>query len=165
MCKNMEIKMANNNKEFQDKDDLPDDLGDLLRIYARYDVPDDFLAGAQNRFEAAGGTRLQKRAWMALGVGLGGIISVAAPILWMAIFNFTFISKIFAAVSRISLLLLNSIINMWYQLPEVSFGILIALWVTLFGCAVMLLKTFRHVAVSEPSIPTVPAGYEHNVPL
>lgn len=154
--------MANNNKEFQDESDLPDGLGDLLRIYAHYNVPDDFLTGALNRFEAAGATQFRKRAWMAFGVGLGGIISVAAPILWIAIFNFTFISKAFAAVSRISLLLLNSIVDMWYQLPEVSFGILIALWVTLFGCAVMLLKTFRHVAAADPSIPAI---YEHNVPL
>ncbi len=160
--------MTNDNKQFQDESDfgdLADDIGDLLRTYARADVPDDFLAGALSRFDTASAAQFRKRAWMAFGVGLGSIISVAAPILWMAIFNFTFISKTFAAVSRISLLLLNSIVNMWYQLPEVNFGILIALWVTLFGCAVMLLKTFRHVAVSEPSIPTVPAGYEHNVPL
>jgi hypothetical protein len=154
--------MTNDNNQFQDESDfgdLTDDIGDLLRTYARADVPDDFLAGALSRFDTASAAQFRKRAWMAFGVGLGSIIAVATPILWLVIFNFTSVSKAVAVCSRISLLIFNSIVDLWSQLPEVSFGILIALWITLFGCAVMLLKTFRHVAAEEHSI------FEHNVPF
>ena len=151
--------MAPNSNKLQDETGLPDDVADLLRAYAAVEIPTDFLADALHRFDAATAAQARTHRWMALGAGLGGVVAVAVPILWCIIFNFTLFSKIIAAVGRLSILVLSAILDLWYQLPELSFSILIALWMVLFCCAVMLMKTFRHAAAAKPPI------YEHNVPV
>ncbi|MBN2526377.1 MAG: hypothetical protein JXR76_08285 [Deltaproteobacteria bacterium] len=121
-------------------------LDDLLRAYAHFDVPSDFLTDTIGRFEHA----IRKKVALALGVGIGAVLLFAVTILWTIIFNFSLFSKIIDQMARLCLFTLSTILDLWHQMPEFGTGLIISLWIALFVCAALLLKAFRLATFEEP---------------
>ena len=142
--------MENDNlREDSDSGDFSEDLDDQLVRCAHYPVPDDFLSEALLRFDVASAVTVESRGWLAPGIGISAILLISGSVTWLALFNLAFISKAVAALSRIGLLTLSYILEMWHQMPEIGTGILLCLWTIMFVCAVMLIKAFRVATVSH----------------
>ena len=143
--------MENDNPREDSALDLSGDLEDLLAQCAHYPVPADFLSDTLSRFDGAFAAA-EKRSWLAPGIGIGAVLLSFGSLAWLALFNLTFISKAAAALSRIGLLTLKYILEMWHQMPELGTGILLCLWTIMFVCAVMLIKAFREATVPHTTV-------------
>ncbi|MBN2716962.1 MAG: hypothetical protein JXX14_14005 [Deltaproteobacteria bacterium] len=148
--------MENNSNELQseqDWDDLSEDVDALLRQVAHFSVPDDFLAETLLKFDTAKfdtATELaaaHKKSGLALGVAVGAMISVAAAALWLILFHITLVTKLAAAMSRIGILTLQCVLEMWSSMPELGTGLMLGLWIIMFMCAAVLVKAFRQVDI------------------
>ena len=129
-------------------DALPEDINALLHQYAHCTVSDHFLDDTLSRFDTACALAASRKwNWLAFAAAIGIILSVAASALWLVVFNFTLVSKAVAAMTRVCILILQFILEMWSQMPTLGTGLMLSLCIIIFVCAAVLVKAFHETTV------------------
>ncbi|MBN2340307.1 MAG: hypothetical protein JXX29_15850 [Deltaproteobacteria bacterium] len=125
-------------------DGIDDDLLTALQQCTRFVPPDDFLLGTVDRFQVA----VRRNFGWAVAMGIAAALSVSTPLFWFTILHIKEVTKALAACVSACAVVVEFIVTLWSQLPEMGTGILLSLWVATFIVVAMLVKVFK-ITVSE----------------